>query len=553
MFDAVTLAAVADELNEKVLHGRVQEIVQLDALTFGFEIYAQHARHYLLATLHPEDARVHRVSTILRGSGETPSSLLLLLRKHTEGACIDAVEQLPHERVLNLRFDHSTEGISTLVVETIGRYSNLILVDAGGTVLDALKRVTQGMNRTRVTLPRQPYAPPPPQNKLDPTQLTVPLLTRALEQALDRPVPFWQALVQSVSGVSPLLAREIVFRVSGDRSAPIKPARATEIILVLNELTRPPWHPTVAFQEEEPLEYAPYPLNQFPDTRPSDSISAAIETFYGAPEAYAAAKEPLRVQIAAVRDRLARKRDALAMSLPAPEATERLRVSGELVLAYAAQIQPGQTTLAAETEDGITHISLDPKLTAVENAQRYFKEYHRAKDAAARVPALLEAASAEVEYAEQMLNDLTLAENRGELDAVVQAAREAGLLSTAQARRKAVPSEPRVVTSQDGFTILVGKNARQNEEITFHRARPDDVWLHARDVAGAHVIVVKAGREVPETTIREAAELAARYSQARGQGRVDVIVTIRRNVQRMRGKKTGMVRVSESRTVGVAG
>jgi len=184
---------------------------------------------------------------------------------------------------------------------------------------------------------------------------------------------------------------------------------------------------------------------------------------------------------------------------------------------------------------------------------QYSKEYRRAKDAAARVPALLAAANAEVEYAEQMLNDLELAENRAEIDAVVQAAREAGLITTTRLRRHVPPSEPRVFQSRDGFTILVGKNARQNEEITFRRAKPDDLWLHARGVAGAHVVIVGAGRAVPESTVVEAAALAAQYSQARGDTRVDVIVAPRRNVHRVRGGRAGMVTVREARTLTVSG
>jgi predicted ribosome quality control (RQC) complex YloA/Tae2 family protein len=181
------------------------------------------------------------------------------------------------------------------------------------------------------------------------------------------------------------------------------------------------------------------------------------------------------------------------------------------------------------------------------------KEYHRAKDAAARVPALLASATMEVEYADQMLNDLDMAESRAEIDAVILAAREAGLLTIARPRTKpAAVSEPRVYQSREGFTILVGKNARQNEEITFRRAKPDDLWLHARNAAGAHVVILQAGHEIPESTIDEAAALAAQSSQARDDSRVDVIVTPRKNVHRVRGGRTGMVTVRGERVVTVA-
>ncbi len=546
MFDAVALAAVVDELNEKIVRGRVQEIVQLDALSFGFEVYTQHLRDYLYVTVHPDEARVHLVSQKLRGSGEAPASFLLLLRKYVDGAFVDSIAPLPNERVLKIQFDHAAEGISTLVVETIGRYSNLILVDAGGIVIDALKRVPATINRARVVLPKHPYIPPPPQAKLSPDQIDAHDLARVLAE--NRGAPLWQVLVKTVAGVSPLLAREIEYRVSqGSAQFP----NATELLETLRNLTRPPWHPSVAFEEGEPAAFASYALTYFSDTRAFDSIGDAIEAFYGTPPAgsYAAVKEPLRVALLDARGKLVRKRDALAQSLPDAEQVERLKTSGELILAYASQIAPGQDVLAAEIEGGILEISLNPSSSAVENAQKYFKDYHRAKDAAARVPALLAAAQTDVEYADQMLYDLELAENRAEIDAVMQAAREAGLIVNQKPRSKVKPSEPRVFQSHDGFTILVGKNARQNEEITFRRAKPDDLWLHARNVAGAHVVVIRAGREVPDSTVQEAGALAAQYSQARGESRVDVIVAPRRNVHRVRGSRAGMVTVRESRVV----
>ncbi len=534
MFDAITLASVTDELNKQILHGRVQEVVALDALSFGLEIYAQHQRYYLYLTAAPDDARVHLVAQKLRASGEPPSPFLLLLRKHIDNALINAITQLPHERVLQIQFDHVVEGISTLVVETIGRYSNLILIDAGGVVMDAVKRIDAAKNRARVILPKRDYAPPPPQSKLAPQTLTPDALARVLAENPNAALA--PLLVKTIAGVSPLLAREIQYRVGAD-------TRAEQILATLQQLSHAPWQPSVAYENDEPASFASYPITHSPNHQIFPSISAAIETFYGAVESYAAVKDAVGAKARESRDRLARKRDALTQSLPRAEEIERLKTSGELVLAYASQVKTGQTWLEAETETGMVDISLNPHLSAVENAQKYFKEYKRAKDAAARVPALLNAANADVEYAEQMLNDLELAENRAEIDAVVQAAREAGLIAAPRVKARVTPSEPRAFQSRDGFTILVGRNARQNEQVTFQRAKSDDLWLHARGVAGAHVVIVSDGRAIPETTLQDAAKLAAQFSQARAESRVDVVVTERRNVRRAKDGKAGMVTV----------
>lgn len=547
MFDAVTLAAVAAELNQTILHGRVQAIFQLDAHAFGLEIYAHHARHSLYLSAHPTQARVHLVTQKLRGSGLTPTPLLLLLRKYAENAFIRAITPCAHERILHIQFDHARAGISTLVIETIGKYSNIILLDADSVVLDALKRVDATINRARVTLPRRAYAPPPPQAKIHPANLDPADLARIL--AANPRTLLRQTLVSSIASVSPLLAREIAFRITGDCDALNDPRRAAEIVATFHALTRAPWQPCVAFEDAEPAACAPYPLTHLPH-QSFDSISRAIETFYGTPESYAAVKEPLRAQLADARNRLARKRDALADALPRAEDVERLRLSGEMILAHAHEIVRGQEILTAEIGARRLEIPLNPNLSVVENAQKFFKEYHRQKDARARVPTLLADANAQVEYVEQMLNDLELAENRAELDAVIADAHAAGLLPTKR-RAPRAPSAPRQFTSRDGFTILVGRHARQNDELTFRRARADDVWLHARNVAGAHVLIIRAGGEIPQTTIEDAARLAARYSAARAETNVDVIVAPRKNVRRRRGALPGFVTVRDERIVRV--
>ncbi len=554
MFDALAARAVAAELNDKILRGRVQAVLSLDDLTIGFEIYAHRARHYLLVSADPAKGRVHLVSEKLHSSGETPAPFFLLLKKYADGAFVNLVEAVPHERILSIEFDHAEYGITTLVAEIIGRLSNLILLDAASVVIEAIKRVTPAMSRVRTVEPRAHYLPPPPQEKVDPLGLTSEQLVRILGEARGDPV--WQVLVRTVRGTSPLLARELAFRATGNSDALSDAVLALSLQAELVNVWRaPPW-PTLAYEADRPRAVAAFALTHLPQGVHLDSMSEALEKFFGAVGPYEAVKEPLRRQLEAARVRLERKREALRRELLSQMQIERLKVSGELILAYAADIAPGQRSLSAEMVEGQPlQIKLDPALTPVENAQRYFSEYRRAKDATAAVPARLEEAEADLAFAEQVLEDLTTAETRGEIDAVVAEAVEAGL--TGKERRKGTPppapTQPRVYVSPDGFQVLVGRNARQNETITFERAGAEDWWVHARGVAGAHVVILANGREVPETTLEVAASLAAFYSKGRGERWVDVAVAPRKNVRRVSGRaaRPGLVTVRGERIMRV--
>jgi predicted ribosome quality control (RQC) complex YloA/Tae2 family protein len=560
MFDALITRAIALELNERIAGGRVQAVLSMDDLTLGLEIYAHRARSYLVASADPAANRIHLVSHRLRGSGNPPSPTVLLLKKYAENAFINRVVAVEQERILRIEFDHSQYGMSTFVAEMIGRLSNLILLDAAGAVLDAVRRVTPSMSRARTVKPRDVYLPPPPQEKLDPLTLASAELFRVLEAA--RGEPLWQVLVHSVRGTSPLLARELAFRASGRTDAESAPDLAKSLCAELGGIWRAPAEPTLASEAVEPIAVAAFALTHLAHTERMDSMSEALERFFGLVEPYQPTKEPLREILEAARARLERKRSALRREEVSASQVERLKLSGELILANAAKVNPGQKSLRAEMVEGEPlQIKLSPDLTPIENAQAYFAEYRRAKDAAAAVPARLEEVQADLEYADQVLQDLETAETRPEIEAVIAEARDAGLITEKHVRgvpkrtSKLHPAleEPRAYISPDGFQVLVGRNARQNELLTFRRASTQDVWLHARGVSGAHVVIVTKGRQVPDSTLEYSASLAAFYSKARGEKWADVLVAPRTNVRRVSGRaaRPGLVTVRGERIVRV--
>ena len=559
-FDALTMSAVADELRAHILGGRVQKVLLPDDLSMGMEVYAHGERRYLQASAHPEQARLYLASEKLRRGVEKAAPLLLLLRKYVRGGRIASIEQPPFERALHIAVQHP-EGNTTLIVEVMGRYSNIILVAEDGFILECVKRVGPGMSRYRTILPQHLYVPPPPQSKLAPTDITELRLRDILADASPES-PIWRALVAGILGVSPLMAREAVYRAMGDAEAAISQViQVSPLLEAFQEMVmlawKHRWQPSIVKRDEELVAFAPYPLAQYGDWEEVESISQAVELYYGqmvGEGAYAAGKRRVRETIVQAKQRVRRKQEALERAHVSQTQVEELRLQGEMILAYAHRVVPGQRELAAPVrpDEPPMLIELDPTLSPVENAQHYFKRYKKAKSAAGEIPALLRQAELEMLYLDQLETDLDLAANWPEIREVETCLAEAGYIREKRRRSKVGRSQPLEVNSPDGLLILVGKNSRQNEEVTFRRAAPNDLWLHVRDAPGSHVIVKTGGREAPDATLRQAAQLAAYYSQARGSTYVDVAYTERRYVRRIKGAGPGLVTHTREKTIRVA-
>jgi predicted ribosome quality control (RQC) complex YloA/Tae2 family protein len=554
--DAITTAALADELNERIVGGRVQAVIELDALSVGFEIYAGQ-RHYLLASADAQSARCHLVPDRLRRGVEQPSPLGLLLRKYVQGARLMAVSQPFWERVLHFDFS-GHEGETRLIVETMDRRSNIALT-AGGDIMDCIKRVGPDQNRYRVLLPGKLYVPPPPQDKLLPPEVTPARIDSFL--AADPDAPAWRALVRHIAGVSPLFAREVIHFASGDAHAPAFDVAGVMVYASFEKLignaTAGRWSPCVVPAENGYRAFAAYSLTHLEGWTPVASISEAMSLYFGAPVgegAYEAGKDTVRAQLDGALKRAQRKLESLERQMSGSAEIERLRQQGELIYAYAPTLEPGQREFQAQYDpDGppLT-VTLDPALTAIENAQRYFERYEKAKRAAADVPKLQATAHQEVAYLEQLATDLDLAESWPEIDLVREALQKDGFWKGPRTRgpRGGKPGIRRF-TSKDGFVILVGRNAAQNHTLITERSAGDDLWLHAHNLPGSHVIVKNDGRPIPDEVIQWAARLAAYYSAARADTTVEVDVTQRRYVRPIRGGRPGMVTYKNEETLTV--
>lgn len=549
-FDYFTAAALIDEFNTVLAGGRIQDIVEIDDLALGFEIYNNHQRHYLYMSADPERARVHLTEGKLRRGMTTPSPLGLLLRRYIEGARIESVHQPPWERIV--MFDLvAAEGEYALVVEPIERRANIVLVEAG-TIRECIRRVGADENRVRQLLPGQVYMAPPPQAKIDPLHVTLDDLKQALDNDIGAKVP--QALTRAIHGLSPLLAREIAFQATGQANPLAADVSAHDLLPVLQRLVQPlidgVWQPGFTEDAGEITAYSPYQVTHKVGWQPAATMSAALEKFYGAvsgEEAYEAAKKPIRKQVIEARKRLRGKLYSLQQQTRDDREVEALRQSGELILAYQYQMKKGDTLLEAQydPEGDPLKIKLDPLLNAVDNAKKYFEKYDKAKRSRAAVPEMIATVENDLDYLDQLDADLDIATNWPEIGEVQEALQTAGYWRGQKVKATAGSgkSAPYKVTADDGTLIWVGRNSRQNEQVTFEKGSPEDIWMHARGVPGSHVIVKTFGRRIDEATLRYAAGLAAYYSKARHAGKVEVIVTERKQVRKVKGGKPGMVKV----------
>jgi predicted ribosome quality control (RQC) complex YloA/Tae2 family protein len=570
MFDSLTLAAIREELRPFV-GGRVQSVVQLDALSIGLELYNRGQHGWLFATADPEKSGLWLVEERLGQAPGLTTPLLLMLRKWARGARLAGVEQPAFERVLHLHVEVAPYVEQpggrrlVLIVEATGRLANLILVDETGLVMDAIKRVPPTINRVRSVLPRRPYVGPPPQEKATPLEVDTALLAAALARGAGaaRPAAAATALVQAVRGISPLTAREAVFRAAGRAEATageVDPARLAGALAELVAPLRPdsgaPWLPSLAAGEDGYTAFAPFPLTHAGPYEPTDTVSEAVQRFFGgraAPRSTTGqAQASLTGEIRAALDRERRRLESIERQLGGAAEAESLREAGELLLAYSSQIPAG-----AERADLLgREVALDPTLTAVENARAYFERYTRARDAARRLPEMVEEARSRVaELAEAQVH-ADLADSPNAVAALRRELLDAGALGSRDAAKAGQPprsgARPRqpaapLKTTLDGHQLLIGRTAAQNAA-ALDLAAPEDLWLHARGFAGAHVILRGSPQE---ETIRRAAEIAAYHSEARGAGSVPVDVTARRNVRKIKGGHPGAVTYRGERTLSV--
>ena len=564
-FDALTLRAVTGELAESLSDSRIDKIHQSTRDSLVLQLRSRSGTRRLYLCANPGYPRIHLTEMATENPAKPPM-FCMLLRKHLLGGRFLRIEQAELERCVTLTFSCTDEmgevSEKQLVAELMGRTSNLILVGPDCRVIDCLRRVDLTMSERRPVLPGLRYELPPKQDKQNPALAEPAELASVLGARAGDPLD--RVLLDTFFGLSPLLCRELAFRLTGNVDTPVRPpclSLACRLCDLLADLIRGPWQPTLLRRPDgRSFDFSCIPIGQYGNALKTDvfpDFSTMLDAFYAARDTADRMRQKSQAMvrdISNLRDRTARKLAHQQQELEATYDRDRLRQLGDIVTANLHQIERGQVRLSAvdfyDPEMKSIDIPLNPAISPQANAAKFYKDYTKAKNAEKYLTDQIRKGEKELEYLLSVLDALSRAETDRDLQEIREELLSGGYLHErgAKKRMKLPPSKPLSFLSSDGFPILVGRNNRQNDELTLRTAAKTDLWLHVKGIPGSHVIIVCDGQTPPDTTVTEAMTLAAYYSRARdGQG-VDVDFTQVRNVKKPNGAKPGMVIYDRYRT-----
>ena len=560
--DAVFLESLRCELQEQLLACRVDKVQQPERDTILLSMRGPNGGGKLLLTASPNHPRIQLTSLSFENPAQPPM-FCMLLRKHLTGGRLVSISQPPLERLVELTFDcideMGTPCQKKLILEIMGRNSNLILTGADGRILDCLRRVDFEMSEQRQVLPGLYYHLPPTQGKCSPWDASEQDLL-ALLGAQKTQKTADSFLLETFGGLSPLLCRELAYAVFGqvdfDLSQLTRAQRedaAGKLFAAFDQLHAGKRTPVILVRDERPWDFTCIPIRQYEGLiaqEPQPSFSALLDTFYAKRDSLERMRQKtqaLRKTLTNLHNRTARKLANQQKELEATFDREHLRRLGDIVTANLHVISRGQARLTAvdfyDPEMKEIDIPLNPAISPQQNAAKFYKDYQKAKTAEKVLTEQIAKGEAELSYLASVLDELSRVESERDMQDIRQELTEGGYLrETGQKKKMKLPaSKPMVFRSSDGFEILVGRNNRQNDLLTCKLAQKQDIWLHTQKIHGSHVIIACAPETPPDRTVTEAMQLAAYFSQAREGQNVPVDYTRVKNVKKPAGAKPGMV------------
>lgn len=555
-FDGITIANIVHELNRNLLDGRINKIAQPETDELLLTIKTPGGQRRLSISASASLPLIY-LTEGNKPSPMTAPNFCMLLRKHINNGRITKIWQPKLERIIHFEIEHLDElgdlCKKELIVEIMGKHSNIIFCNEDGTIIDSIKHVSSQMSSVREVLPGRTYFIPDTMEKSDPLSVSFAEFQRVLTE---KPMPLAKAVYTSFTGISPVVAEEICYLSGIDSS--LTPRELSEDLLThlyrqftlyFEEVSAGHFSPAIYYHGAEPKEFSALPLTHFSQyiRKEYDSISRLLEDYYAEKNTLTRIRQKsvdLRRVVQTALERNRKKYDLQAKQLRDTENREKFKVYGELIHTYGYNLEPGAKKLEAlnyYTNEMIT-IPLDSTKTPQENALKYFEKYNKQKRTFEALTSLIEETRDDISYLESVSNALDIALSEDDLTQIKEELIESGYIRRKFTKKKVtITSKPFHYLSSDDYHIYVGKNNLQNEELTFHFASGNDWWFHAKGIPGSHVIVKTNGEELPDRTFEEAGKLAAYYSKNRGSEKIEIDYIEKKHVKKPKGGKPGFV------------
>lgn len=557
-FDGFVISNIVTELNQKILGGRIYKIYQPEADEITLVIKKERNTLRLHISASASLPLIYLTDTSKTNPMQAPN-FCMLLRKHLSNGRIVSIFQPNFERIIEITIEHLDElgdlCQKRLIVELMGKHSNIIFADSEDMILDSIKHISANISSIREVLPGRTYCFPPSKGKHTIFALTPEIFSN---EVIQKPTSLSKALYSSITGMSPLIANEICYRAGLDGSASTDSLTEEyasglygQLMKLKTSVEMKDYHPNVIYYGEEPKEFSCIPLTSYSDgtSKTFPSIFDVLICYYAEKEKYTRMKQKtadLRKIVQTAQERVSKKYDLQQKQLKDTKKREKYKVYGELIQTYGYQLEPNAKSLTCVnyyTNEEIT-IPLDPNKTPLENSQKYFARYSKLKRTYEALSQLVVETKADLDHLESIATSLSLSEDEKDLALIKEELIDYGYIKSRgnQRTKRQKKSKPLHFLSSDGFHMYVGKNNYQNDELTFKFANGGDWWFHAKQMPGSHVIVRKEQAEtLPDATFEEAGRLAAYYSKGRQAPKVEIDYVQRKELKKPPKAKPGFV------------
>lgn len=575
-FDGLVISNLVYELNNTILNAKISKIAQPENDELLFTIKGPNGQFRLAMSASASLPFLYLTDTN-KPSPLTAPNFCMVLRKHIGNGRITRIYQPHMERIINFDIEHLDEMgdlcTKTLIVELMGKHSNIIFCNSDGMIIDSIKHVSAMMSSVREVLPGRSYCIPATQeDKLNPMEVTEEAF---MESVMTKPTTITKAIYTSFTGISPVIAGEICYRASIDGDMPVDSLDAdgkkhlfNNFLWLMEDVKNHDYCPNIVTRGKEPIDFCCFKLSEYLDNAPShsilssgseesatdvyqmteyDSISKVLEQYYASRNVYTRIRQKsvdLRKIVSTALDRNRKKYQLQEKQLKDTDKRDKYKVYGELIHTYGYGLDEGAKELEAlnyYTNENIK-IPLDPTLDAKTNAQKYFDKYNKLKRTYEALTDLIQETQTEIAHLESIATSLDIALTEDDLVQIKEELVEFGYIKRKRTDKKAkIKSKPFHYLSSDGYHIYVGKNNYQNEELTFKFATGNDWWFHAKGMPGSHVIVKSNNEELPDRVFEEAGKLAAYYSKGRDNDKIEIDYLQKKNVKKPNGSAPGFV------------